>query len=374
MPERPKDDAAYASLREGPKPDALAELARAALMDELGDAGVRAKAKELELGDDDGKTPFGDAVAVLARGPEDDAERTLARALGALAVAAAGTQAPNVLATQVLRLASKTAFDSSSLLDEALGERSDALYEAIAERVQPAKIDSDRAEALVTCAVLLSSKRPCAKKALADLARRSKDPLVSAVLKSTERVPETHLAGELVPPPRNPALTVLLGMTGLLFIAGAFRILMRLVLAYRCPAEVSASASGVRIHTRTVLLGRTLRDREIVIGTDALARAVREVRFPRLGLYAGLVALALGTYVGVGALVDGARAASPSLLFWGLVIVIAGLALDLLLSSVRFGAAGKCRVVIAPRKGSVVCIGNVDPQRADAALASLAQR
>ncbi len=366
--EKPKGLAgAYAALRDMPKPDAVAELAHAAIVDELEDAAVRAKAKELELGDDDGKTPFGDVVDVLARGPEDEAERTLARGLGALAVATMKGDA--IEAKTLLKLAGKTAFDPSALLDEALGDRADALFEAIGKEAQRAEAPRD--VVLVACAVLLSSKRPRAKKELAAITAATKDPLVRAVLHNSERAPETLLAGELVPGPRNPALTALLGVTGVLFVFAAVRILMRLVLAYRTPAEVIASSSGVRIHARTELLGRTLRDREIVIGTDALARAVREVRFPRLGLYAGLLALALGTYVGVGALVDGARSASPSLLFWGLVIVVVGIALDLLMSSVRFGAQGKCRVVLAPRKGSSFCIGNVDPKRADAALASL---
>jgi hypothetical protein len=59
---------------------------------------------------------------------------------------------------------------------------------------------------------------------------------------------------------------------------------------------------------------------------------------------------------------------------WGLVFVGLGIALDFALSSVRFGAKGKCRVVVSPRKGRPVCIGDVDPKRADAALASLASR
>ena len=377
VPDTATHAAAYAALREVPKPDALAELARSVLVDAgaLDDAAVRAKAKALDLGDDDGTTPFGDAIVVLARGPEDDTERTLARALGALAIATISPdEANSKSAEHVQKLAAKSPFDPSPLLDEALGDRADVLFDAFHERVRSSRESSDREGALVACAVLLASKRPRAKKAILDLAATTKDPLVRAVLQTTERPAETHLAGELVAAPRNPALTVLLGLTGLLFVAGAIRILMRLVLAYRCPAEVSASASGVRIHARTMLLGRTLRDREIVIGADALARAVREVRFPRLGLYAGLFALAVGTYIGIGALVDGARAASPSLVFWGLVFVAAGIALDLLLSSLRFGATGTCRVVLAPRKGRVVCIGNVDPQRADAALASLAQR
>jgi len=366
MAERSKAPAsAWASLRDVPKPDALAELAAAAVTSDMTGEAVREKAKELSLEGDDGKTPFGDAVEVLARGPEDDAEATLARALGALAV----SQSKEPDAALVMRLATKGAFDASSLLDEALGDRADDWYGAIAAHA----VKASREQALVACAILMSSKRAQAKKELASLVASSKEPLVQA-LGAAGKSPETHLAGELVPAPRNPALTVLLGVTGILFVASIVRLVARLVLAYRTPAEVSASAAGVRIHARTELLGRTLRDREIVIGSDALARAVREVRFPRMGLYVGLIALAIGTYIGVGALVDGVRAASPSLLGWGLVFVAAGIALDFALSSVRFGAKGKCRVVLAPRKGSVVCIGDVDPQRADAALASLAQR
>jgi hypothetical protein len=357
--------AAYAALREVPKPEALAELARAAVVDDVTGDALRAKAKELEVSAEDAKTPFGDAVEVLARGPEDEAERTLARALGALAIAS--SKAPDE--ALVLRPAAKSAFDPSPLLDEALGDRADALYSELVVRA----VKASRESALVAAAILLQSKRQTAKNELAAFAATTREPLVRAVT-ATERAPETHLAGELVPAPRNPVVTVLLGVTGILFVASVVRLLMRVVLAYRTPAEVSASSSGVRIHARTEMLGRTLRDREIVIGADALARAVREVRFPRIGLYAGLIALALGTWVGVGALVDGVRAASPSLLLWGLVFVAVGIALDFALSSVRFGAKGKCRVVLAPRKGRVVCIGDVDPKRADAALASLAQR
>jgi len=354
---------AYAALREVEKPDALAELARAAVIDGATGDALREKAKTLEL--DAAKTPFGDAIDVLARGPEDDAERTLARALGALAIAST----KEIDAALVAKLARKSAFDPSTLLDEALEDRADALFGDLAKRAAT----GERDDALVATAILLASKRARASKELDAIAQKTNDPLVRAIASQASRAPETHLRGELVPAPRNPALTVLLGVTGLLFVASAARLIARLVLAYRCPAEVSTSARGVRIRARTELLGRTLRDREIVIGADALARAVREVRFPRLGLYAGLIALAFGTYVGVGALADGARVASPSLLAWGSLFVLAGVVIDLVLSSVRFGAKGKCRIVLSPRRGRVVCIGDVDPKRADAALASLAR-
>lgn len=361
--------AAFEALRDLPKPDALAELARAAVLDGATGDAVRSQSKDLGVDGDGGKTPFGNAVAVLARGPEDAAERVLARALGALALAS--EEADKVTAALVVRLVGVSPFNPSTLLDDALGDRADALFEALGSRA--GELATPRQDALVACAVLAASKRPAAARALASLASsKSLDPLVAAALPG-EPATETRVAGELVPGPRNPALTVLFGATGVLFVTSAVRLLMRLVLAYRVPAEVSASPSGVRIRARTELLGRTLRNWEIVIGAGGLARAVREVRFPRLGLYAGLLALALGTYVGVGAVTDGVRAASPSLLFWGLLFVAAGIALDFALSSVRFGAKGTCRLVLAPRRGRAVCIGDVDPKRADAALAALAR-
>ncbi len=371
--EQVSEAAAFAALGETSKPDALASLAVACLADGAllsGDA-AREKAKALELGDDDGSTKFGDAVGVLARGPEGSAERLLARALGALAVSASKAEDAKS-ADVILRLAGETPFDPSSLLDEALGERADGVLTVLAERVRRAGTgeSDDRAEAALACAVLLASKRPRAQREVERLSSDVADPLLRTLLAKAKQA-EARLEGEMVAAPRNVVLTVLLAITGLLLVAAAGRLLLRYVLAYKTPAQVSASASGVRIRARTELLGRTLRDREIVIGKDALVRAVREVRFPRLGLYAGLLSLAIGTYVGVGALVDGARAASPSLLLFGLLFVAAGIALDLLLSSVLPGAKGRCRVVLAPKRGRTVCIGNVDPKRADAALATL---
>lgn len=90
-----------------------------------------------------------------------------------------------------------------------------------------------------------------------------------------------------------------------------------------------------------------------------------------MSFYAGLLALAVGSYVGVATLVDGVRAASPSLLLTGLVIVAAGIGLDFLLGSLAPGATGRVRVAFVPRKGPTVCIGNVDAKRADAALRKL---
>jgi hypothetical protein len=105
-----------------------------------------------------------------------------------------------------------------------------------------------------------------------------------------------------------------------------------------------------------------------------LARAEREARFAGASLYAGLLALVVGSYVGVGTFVDGVRAASPALLGAGLIIAAAGLAIDFLLGRVAPSVSGRCRVVLAPRTGPKLCVGHVETARADALLARLGGR
>ncbi len=116
-----------------------------------------------------------------------------------------------------------------------------------------------------------------------------------------------------------------------------------------------------------------LKNRETIVPIDNLARVTREVRFSRVGLYAGLLALVIGSYVGMGLIVDGARVpgTSPPLLGMGLLIIGLGLVIDFGLTLLGDEARGKCRVVVIPRKGPRLCIGALDPARADAMLAAI---
>jgi hypothetical protein len=206
------------------------------------------------------------------------------------------------------------------------------------------------------------------------LATELKDPAMGRILAARTPPPEESLEGELGMVPRGPVATTALAVTGILFAIHAVRLVARLALAYKRPAELTVSASGVHIHARTVLLGRTVRERDHVILRSGLVRATREVRFPHLAFYSGLLALALGSYLGVATLIDGARAASPSLLLTGLLIVAAGVLLEMIMGSVQPGAAGRCRVVLLPARGRVLCVTHLDPKKADVALGLLAKR
>jgi hypothetical protein len=383
------DVRAFEALALHPRVGDLAALARASMSAatearraERQPERVMQMAGELRLGREEAATPFGNALDVLERGPEDAAERALACALAAHAIVLQPPQdrdAEDRLAVDLLWLAAHTPFDATGLLDRALGEKATTLWDAFSDRIRrtdEGKLPAfGRGEALVAAAALAASNAKTAARQAAALAGEVHDRKLARVLSGAARGEAVEaLVGEMAPAPRSPVATVVLALTGLLFVLQGARLLGRLALAYKKPAELTVSDDGgVRVHWRLELLGRTLRDRDVVVPRAALVRATREVRYPRLALYAGLLTLAVGSYVGVSAFADGVRAASPSLLAAGLVILAIGIGLDFALSSVIPGARGQCRLLVVPRDGARLCVGSVDPVRADAILARLAK-
>jgi hypothetical protein len=320
-------------------------------------------AAEIPLGRDDAATPLGNALDVLDAGPNDSDQRALARALAAHALAAHRPSAgqENLAAHDLLWLAAYTPFDAIGLLDRALGDDAARLWTALHEALRgglstvlgPPPIADPAASAR-----LLSASGAAAPSSGADASP-----------------PATPVAGEMAPAPRGPVTTALLGLTGLLLVWHAARLFGRFALAYKAPAEVVVSGDGgVRVRWHVELLGRTLRDSDVLVPRATLARAAREVRFSGVALYGGLFALALGSYVGVSAFVDGVRAASPTLLAAGLGIVALGLGLDFVFTCILPASRGRTRVFFVPRRGRKLCIGEVDRACADAMLAALNRR
>jgi hypothetical protein len=81
-----------------------------------------------------------------------------------------------------------------------------------------------------------------------------------------------------------------------------------------------------------------------------------------------LLALALGSYLGVTLLLDGTRAASPSLLAIGVLVIAIGIGIDFFLSGLSQGVRGKCRLVFVPRRGGALAVEGLDVEPADRAL------
>lgn len=386
-PASARGESAYDALGKHPRLADLVTIARAVIThvaearsaDAKGPS-ARALAEEAKLSAGDAATPFGDPIATLERGPENDSERALVCALWAHAIAESPPKTQETedrLASDILWLATHTPYDVTPLLDRALGESAGEIWAAVADRVR--RIDAHklpdlgRGEALLGAAALALSTSTTAAKQAKALASELKDPALLRIFAGQKGsgAADEHIVGEMAAVPRTPLATTALALSGLLFLIHGVRLVAKLALAYRRPAEVTLSGQSVKIHFRTIILGRTLRERTVIFGREGLVRAAREVRYPNAAFYAGLLALALGSYVGISTFVEGARAASPSLLMIGFLITAAGIALDFGLASIAPSTKGLCRVLFVPRKGASICIGAVDAARADTALARL---
>ncbi len=326
------------------------------------------------------QTPFGDLVSVLSHGPRDDVGRALASALAAHAIAHARTHGmlPAELVKRVLSLASFSPFDPTPLLDLAFGDAASPCWEELASIVRQSDGRYDdmtlRAEATSAALALAASDDVSARGVLSRLHVHDTRLRLALGADLPTAATAPSLQGELLPTPRGPVATTLLALSGILFLTRGLRAFARLALGYRRPAAVVIAEDSVRISTRVEMLGRVLRAREMIVPRAGLVRAQRDIRFPRVAFYVGLIALFLGSAVGMGIFTDGVRAASPSLLGVGLLVAGLGVGLDFFFSSWRPSSNGACRLTFVPRRGRALSIGGVDPTAADAFMALLSKR
>jgi len=375
----------FGQLAAHPRIDDLARLAADTLLGVASapERGLRATAASLcearSITPTDAETPIGNVVTALGRASDDPTAARLVAALAARAMAATpadGVDAEDQTAVNLVRVASSAGVDVMAALDEAAPDRASALWGAIADAVQ--RHDSQdgplsRAEAVVAVGLMLSSTHPTARERRTELASTLRTPVLVRLLQSVLHAggAEASLSGEMAPAPRGLVATFVLGLSGWLLVSHLWRLLARFALQYRRPVHLRVTTNGVVVKSTTKLLGRVLRETEVVIPIEGLARATREVRFPRAAMYAGLLALAIGSYFGVSWFVDGVRASSFSLVATGVVMMALGVALEFLLLSLSPGRAGKCRLVLVPRRGAVLCIGGIDIAQADAVLRAL---
>jgi hypothetical protein len=333
----------------------------------------------VEVTVEEANTSLGNVRAVLERGIENPDEQNLLGALLAIGVARAlpeVTEQLQTMTSNLVWLAAHTPCSALEFLDDALGERSGVIWEAIARIARAPGLSSPdfgNTEGLVAAAALCRSESEVAHRTRLHLAQNASDPVLRALLSCGSS--KNELAGELRSPPFGPIATALLAVTLLLFIGRGLSLIARFALAYRRPATLRIGPEGLELKHRIELMGRVLRDRATLVPLSNLSRVTREVRFARVGLYAGLSALVIGTYFGVGLIVDGVRVpgGSPPLLGMAVTCIIVGLGLDFLLSTAADSARGKCRIVIVPQIGRQLCVGSLDPVSADAMLMSIAE-
>ncbi|MEQ9321058.1 MAG: hypothetical protein RIF41_17985 [Polyangiaceae bacterium] len=237
-----------------------------------------------------------------------------------------------------------------------------------------------RGVAVVAASALSASSSTAATAERSALLEELEDPTLLAALRgSRSETAEaeddgpkvgTALSGELVPAPLGAVGLVLQAVTGILLIRYVGRFIARL-LGCRRPTHVTVGRERVTVSTELTVLGKTLRKREHVIPVAALAEAMREVRYPKMSLYAGLIALSVGTYFGASIATDGLRVGSPSLLGVGAAIIGLGLVIDLVFARLVPAGRGSHHVVFVPRRGRTLALAVADDETADRALRML---
>lgn len=346
------------------------------------DEGVADAATRLEVDEVAAETSYGNVLRALKKGAlASGPERILLGTLLAKGVGLAapeGDEASERVAEGLMFCASVTVVDGLTPLDAALGDRAAGLFRAVARLVE--KHDSgsgstvSRAAAIVGAAALGQSRSAAAATERARLASVLRDGLLHALVSPRGEVVATLpvvLAGEVVSPPRAAWVVGLLTITLVLPFVAFARLIGRHALKLRRPAEARISDSGITITSRTEILGKTLRQRELVVPHASLSRAAREVRYPGLATYVGIASLLIGSYVGLRLVLDGFKAASPEFLGIGVAILVVSLGVDYLLSRLPTRMAAKCELVFEPRRGARIALGGVDPTVADSALQRL---
>ncbi|MBM4373642.1 MAG: hypothetical protein FJ095_01045 [Deltaproteobacteria bacterium] len=327
------------------------------------------------------------------------------------------------LAARLTWLAATTVLDALSELDGVLGASDvDPLWRGIGRRVRALDAEGTgdaRAEAIVALAALARSASPAAIEALStlvgelldpglrDLAERLAPALddgdalgsdqddeptsepseeddsaapgegevpVRAPTRRSLHARRAQVVGQGAPRPLGGIGMVLAGVTGWLALRFLARLGANVLLRCERRSEVRVDGSGIYVTLSFALLGRTLRTRELSIPFANLASAAREVAYPRLGLYAGLGALSLGTYLGVSLASDGVWSRSPSLVALGAGVFGVGLALDFLLSGIGVGRGGAHSLVFVPRRGAPIAVAVDDVHAADEVLRAIADR
>lgn len=352
------------------------------------DAGLDEACSRIGLDRSAAETTFGNVLTALGkRERATSAERTLLGALvakGAVKSASGDAEALRRAATSLAWLSAHTAADALSALEPALVSSGAApgaagIFEALSallvayDAAEDGAIDRPSA-VLVALAIGRGATEP-ASRARAELASKLTDPALTALaLGEPEREAGGRavvVSGEETSAPRGSIATFLLTVTLILPLVSLAKLFGRFALRLRRPVELSFAKEGVRLRSRLEILGKTIREREIFLASANLVRAAREVRYPKLATYLGIVSLLAGSYLGLKLAFQGVRSGSPELLGVGVVILVVALGVDYGLSILPSRTPDRCRIVLEPRRGGRVAVAYVDRAKAEAALALL---
>lgn len=356
---------------------------------------VERKASERKLAQNDAKTSAGNLLSVLERGAENDAERALlavamVRGLSAALGAAEGDAREAILSRFVRHadyLEVSTPLSIFGVVSVALdAELRPLLHAELAQRiVDDGSGDRGRAHAMrARNAARLSAlaswaDEPSASRALSDVRQtRALDSATAALAASlapgaSPSSERREVKGLLERPRTRSVWRALSLISGVALLGWALRGLLALVGARR-EVDLRIVDAGIELEERTRAFGRILRQTKSAFTFAGVRSVAREVRYPRLHLYAGAIALGLGVLVGGIWIFDGVRGGDFRLAALGAGLLLAGALLDLVLDVIVPAQRGRVSVELAADRGRRVRVGNLPLAEADAFVGALRQR
>lgn len=366
------------------------------------DQGLDEALTQMGVDEASAETSFGNVVRALRKQASTSGrERTLLGALVARGVVRSppdGREANRRIADALAWLSAHTIIDPLAALEDALAQApalpspngeatglkpvspSEGLYSGLVDTIRAHDEGRsgtvDRASALLATLALARGRAKAAVEGREALRSTTEDPTIASLLAPMEVAATSAsstlvVVGEEASPPRSSFVTLLLTVTLILPLMSLAKLFGRFALRLRRPAELAFSKEGVRVRSRIEVLGKIVREREVFLTAPNLVRAAREVRYPRLPTYVGIVALLVGSYFGLRFVLDGLRAGSPEFLGFGLAVLIAALGLDYGLTLLPSRTPSRCRLVLQPSRGKTFAFARVDRVQAEAALRTL---
>lgn len=342
---------------------------------------VGQRIRELGIAREDAAFPSGNLFEILERGPESEVDHALVAALAVSHwVDLPGPRRAEVMEAwteRALWLATHTRYPVFACVDRLLdAHAADAYWEKIGTRLLSARAETpaDAARAAAWCAALRGSTSIESSRILGRVGEDAADAAVRAmaaphVSGGGGAHAVTGRAGHAPPGGFRGVLRLVSGWALVQWLLRA----LAFVVTLRREVTLQFGGAGLEVLGSTRLFGREVRHSRATYPFRAVRAASREVRFPRVHLLVGALALGVSLLLGGLWVAEGVRTGETYLLMAGGALILGGALLDLAVSVLPLGRRGRVAVQLHADEARIALVG-VDEARVDAFLRELERR
>lgn len=164
---------------------------------------------------------------------------------------------------------------------------------------------------------------------------------------------------------------LLMGFTGLALVVSLGKLLGRFVLGYRRTGELAVDGDEITYSESVRLVGREIRKSTETIKRADVCSVVVEDRYPFALTLVGMAFLGIGILVGVVWILDGIQGEFVPWILSGVGVLLLGVVLDLVLTTVSASLPGKVVLGIHLPGGRLVRLVGVETDEAKAICEAL---